>query len=732
MLKKSLHNPQKQSPFYALLLIFILADIFAIFEIIFSGAFKDILSFILKCLKNVDLFILGDFLQSRTTRLNLLLFNTFAWGVLLILAPFLVCRRTRKWLLENSKIICIGAFLLIFFSSTMYLAHIFTISVMKIEVFAFGAVMFFILLWLISLAFIHKYTPFELWDYRIIFFSSLGVFRSLVLTRTFILLFHSLTLKSIFLFFLTGIISQIIAVFVGLFFSWFSLRSKWGVRLGKSLAMIIFAISLWNLSLPPREWLKVFFRDISSAGLLGFTSQESKEKQKAILIKNAPNVILIVLDTVRADHLSLYGYKRKTTPFLDWLGMRSVVFERAYSASNWTIPSHASIFTGLLPAEHNCTYENLRLYSKLTTLAEKLRSLGYITLGYSNNQLINHTAGLTQGFDRFLNGGTSYGIFSGEIIHWLSLLTLHPEVLSDSGARLTNRVLTKWFWRLSEQKRPFFLFVNYMEAHIPYPNTLEAYRFFPEPRKAKKQYANFQWDWSRYICKNQIDPEFQRFVINRYDGAIYYLDQMLAQLWKKMKRFKLLNNTILIIVGDHGELFGEHNFWGHDFYLWEPLIHIPLIIFYPRLLTPKRVKNPVSLMEVPEMIMELINGRVPRQISHPASEPILSEVYYPWGLIDTIKNYCLPEQLNRFRRRQKAVIEWPYKLIWDSRGKDLLFNIEKDPQEKIDLKNEKIRTYAELSSFINLYRARTEILERKTPAIDIVTRNALKALGYVK
>ncbi len=729
------YNPFQTSLLYQVVLIFLLADLFALFEVAFSGAIiKEVLKFLSQSISYKDFFVFKDFFESRPVRLNLLLFNTFTIMILIFLAPFLISKRIRKWLLDESRLVNVGAFVLVGFVTILYFAHIWTFSQLKLRFFAILSELFFISIWLMVMGLISKFTSFKFWDYRIIFLSSLGIFRSLVLIRIFTVLVHSGGLKIFGRFLCMGTAGILGAILLGVFFSWLSWRWRWGVRVSRALAGLVFAVSLWNLSLPPREWLKIYFKDTRFGGLLG-SGVKGQSKSDYARLKHLPNVVLIVMDTVRADHLSLYGYERKTTPFLDWLGAHSVVFERAYATSSWTVPSHASIFTGLLPGEHKCTYENLRLYRDITTLAERLQKLGYLTLGYSNNPAINRMSGLVQGFDKFecanqLNAGA--GFFSGEIFHWLYLLTFRLKLITDSGAKLTNKLLKKWFWRLSEQDRPFFLFVNFMEAHLPYPTTKKAFRFVPEPKKAQRRFPDHEFNFYKFICQPPNDPEFEDYIIRRYDGAIYYLDSKLAGVWRKLSRFGFLNNTIIVILSDHGELFGAHNFWGHAYYLWEPLIHIPLIIFYPRLLTPKRVKNPVSLMEVPEMIMELINGRVPRQISHPASEPILSEVYYPWGLIDTIKNYCLPEQLNRFRRRQKAVIEWPYKLIWDSRGKDLLFNIEKDPQEKIDLKNEKIRTYAELSSFIDLYRARMEILERKTPAIDAVTRNALRALGYVR
>ncbi len=725
-------SSRQNSLIYSLTVIFVVADLYALFEVIFSGVPHQFFTLVSKNFTQFDFQFILDTFVSRPIRLNLLLFTTLAGGVISILTPFLFWKKTRSWLWLESRIICLGVFLLLGFSTAIYLAHIYATGNFKIKVFSLISVGFFYLVWLGNLYLIFHFTHFRFLDYRIILFSSLGIFRSLIFLRSFIFSNYSFTPSLIVMFLILCLISQLVALGVGVFFSWLAENWRFGIRLGKALAMVVLGLSLWNLSLPPRQWLKIYFQRLSLSSLFP-SAGKSEEIFRGQLKQPAPNVILIVLDTVRADHLSLYGYPRKTTPFLEWLGRRSVVFERAYSASPWTVPSHASIFSGLLPSEHFCNYENLRLYSGVKTLAEKLREQGYITMGYSNNPGVNRSVGLAQGFDRFVEGGTVYTFkYSGSIIHWLSVVLLRPELMIDSGARLTNLTLTKWFWRLSQQKRPFFLFVNYMEAHLPYPNNLEAFKFFPEPKKAKKLYSNFQLEWYRLNCQAEIDARTKEIAINRYDGAIYYLDLMLSRLWEKLQKFHLLDNSIIIITSDHGEMLGEHKFWGHTYFLWEPLLRVPLIIYYPKLLFPTRIKTPISLVELAFIIQNLALGKIPYQLSHPRSRPILAEVFYPHLVIDLLKDFCSSTQLKQFQRRKKALIDWPYKLIWDSQGDDLLFNLESDPEEKNNLMHKEITTYVELNSLINLYRAKARGKKREFTSFAPPTKNVLQALGYVR
>jgi len=196
----------------------------------------------------------------------------------------------------------------------------------------------------------------------------------------------------------------------------------------RALATVILSFGIFILLLPALSWRHLY--------LVPAAKKSSR-----------PNLIMIVLDTVRSDHLSLYGYGRETTPFLDQLAEQSLVFDNAYSASPWTLSSHATFFTGLWPSEHNCTYENLRLDPQYTTLAETLESDGYFTIGWSNNPLLNYASGLTQGFDRFVENN-QLALFFGD---WLSKARLKrfPEYNQDNGAALTRRSLERWLPRLA-------------------------------------------------------------------------------------------------------------------------------------------------------------------------------------------------------------------------------------------------------------------------------------------
>ena len=718
---------------YLFILIFIFGGLIAFLEICFSSLFAMSFQFFIRNLKEGEFSVLPILFRTRIFRLNLLLFWTLSGIAVVYLLPLSFWSRTRKYLKDSPLFACLGILLLILFSLLIYFSQFFQVSIFKVRIFAGLSFGFFLLSWILGFYFISRFTRFAFLEIRIVFFSALGFFIILVLVRNFLLKLD-FSFLAILKFFILAEISLISGFLLGIFFSWLAGKVRFWWRLEMGIAFVLFVLGIYNLSLPVREWLHIYYpQKPKSASLLHLPDKSSNLKQVQISKSTFPNILLIVLDTTRADHLSLYGYYRKTSPFLDWLGARSVVFEQAYSSAPHTISSHASIFTGLLPGEHHCTYESVFLQQHFLTLAERLHNLGYITMGYSNNTTLSRLSGLTQGFERFYLHSGLVGFFSGESFHWLWLLKFHPQMLEDSGAKLTNIILKKWFWRLKEQDRPFFLFVNYMEAHYPLPLVKKSFRFFPDEKKPA-YYNPFQVDYDKFNCLKSVSPKLREAIIDHYDGAIYYLDYMLSKLYINLAKFGYLDNTIIIIVGDHGEMFSEHHqFWGHDYYLYEPLVRVPFLIYYPRLLKPDRIPVPISLIEIPQMVNDLIQGRVPEQIAHPQFKPLLAEVYTPYLWVEVWQNHgCSPSQIDDLLKEQKAVISWPYKLIWDEKGEDELFDLSQDPQEKVNLKNQKLQTYAQLSSTVDIYRSQIRSEKKKKPLVDVSTLNALRTLGYLR
>ena len=309
--------------------------------------------------------------------------------------------------------------------------------------------------------------------------------------------------------------------------------------------------------------------------------------------QEAPQVILIVLDTVRADRISLYG-NRGATKNLEGFAKDSLVFENCVAPSPHTLPSHASIFTGLYPAEHG-SHGDLSSKSKTIfgfpivkplseeclTLAEIFADNGYQTAAIVSNAIVlNPEFRLNRGFqitDAWMSIGHIYHTYPFRpILHPFSYISnLYPKYFlyyrtADDITSESTQVLK------SLSPEPFFLFINYLDAHEPYhpPRPYHGYftkKLFPQLYKLE-QYVR------RFIIKKWNQNDWITYQLSQYDGEIAFLDNQLGILLSQLKEMGLYNSSLIIITSDHGELFGTHGFYGHRTSMYEGVIRIPLII----------------------------------------------------------------------------------------------------------------------------------------------------------
>jgi arylsulfatase A-like enzyme len=282
-----------------------------------------------------------------------------------------------------------------------------------------------------------------------------------------------------------------------------------------------------------------------------------------------PRVLLIVHDTVRADPLSLYGYPHRTTPTLDALGAEAMVYTHAIAAGTWTPPSHASLFTGLMPSEHRVGHVREEIGSGIRALdpgvpllAEAMAASGYRTAAYvANYGFLDPVFGLARGFEDYKREN------------------LRP------ADRLAARV-SGWIER--NRPGPFFLFLNVMDAHGPHKAPPGYDRMFgpadglPHPK-----------------APDGPDPVEAARRIMQYDGEIRWIDDQLARIFDALRRVGRWDETMIVVTSDHGELFGEDGRWGHGGDPIFPLVHVPLIVKYPQGQPRGRDDRPVSLAAVP-------------------------------------------------------------------------------------------------------------------------------------
>ena len=416
-----------------------------------------------------------------------------------------------------------------------------------------------------------------------------------------------------------------------------------------------------------------------------------------------PNVVVILLDTFRPDHLKVNGYPRSTAPFLEQLMERSAVFDHAFSTSSWTAPATSSLFTGLYPNRHGVTegfmahsgratsVDDLvgekiklnRLPADAATMPELFGSSGYSTFGLAANINIGAEIGFNRGFDRF-------------------------QRLKDRPAEELAEVLSEWRQEILASN-PYFLYLHLNDTHQPY-NTRQPWYQGGNDERARS--------------------------ISAYDSEISYLDRVLGRLYSD---FGWHQDTLLLVVSDHGEELGERGRFGHGFSLRQELIRVLLVIAGSDLGIPaRRVPTPASLVDVLPTLLELIEVRGPEGLDGVSLARLLGP--HP------IAPESLPSRTlfaHRVRRSQRdlegerhlwTALRMPWKLIIRSQAKPRLFDLSSDRKKRPNLFAQRPDESAELLAALEaLQRSSARPAgEQVEVELDRDMLESLKTLGYVE
>jgi arylsulfatase A-like enzyme len=361
----------------------------------------------------------------------------------------------------------------------------------------------------------------------------------------------------------------------------------------------------WGIRAVPMMLVLVF---LIAAAVMGERKWKERHAVGPGSTEPHPNLLLIILDTVRAFNLSLYGHERPTTPQLERWSSHATVFERALAPSSWTLPSHSGMFTGRWQTELSVLFTR-RLDGTYPTLAEALRDAGYATGGFVANLIYtSRESGLARGFARYSDFELTFGAFLRSAtltrkivdrprIRWF-LNRWHPALWKPAH-RVTSEALD---WISEREGRPWFAFLNYMEAHDP-ENT-------PAPYDTLFGLPSRLLYWKDLTIQPVPPPEIRARMVQGYDGAIAFLDAHIGGLLDSLKARGQLENTIVIISSDHGEEFGEHGRLGHGITLYRTAIQVPLVILAPRCEDHGHRENaPVSLQDLPATVMDLLRIR---------------------------------------------------------------------------------------------------------------------------
>jgi arylsulfatase A-like enzyme len=390
-------------------------------------------------------------------------------------------------------------------------------------------------------------------------------------------------------------------------------------------------------------------------------------------------VLLYVIDTLRADHLGVYGYSKPVSPHLDALAAESVVFERAYAQSGWTRTSMASILTGVTPFAHHVLGRNDALPTSLPTLAGLLRSAGYNTAGIVTNANVAPELGFGRGFDRYR-----------------PLYSRHDD--SPAAGRLNGELLA-WLQSRRRQGAPFFAYLHSLEPHDPYEP--------PEP------------------FRSRFAPHLATAL---YDGEIAANDAAFGRLLQSLREAGLYDDTLIVVVSDHGEELLDHGRWGHGHTLYTEILHVPLILkLPPGRRAGERRHNVARQIDLLPTILAAVGEPVPteaqgRDLLAPtageADPPVLSQLR-----LDRVELASLVD-------RGRKLIQWNP----DSPpGHQELYDLRDDPQERRDLTAQGPRWASLMTSRLRQLRSDQErSVTVPRVILDGEVRHQLRALGYIR
>lgn len=435
-----------------------------------------------------------------------------------------------------------------------------------------------------------------------------------------------------------------------------------------------------------------------------------------------PNVLIVLWDTTRADHLSLYGYDRPTSPNLDAFAKDATVYDRATPTGMWTLVTHTSIFTGLTETESGAHASWLWLDNRHETLAERLGESGYETFAFSANIIVGPWTNLTQGFENLF---TSYPPFkmtpvqqSSRYVKASRQAVKDKLVPNDASVELspafTGNMKDNWgkstfkdaapvaaqafddfLGERTDPTRPFFAYINMMEAHSPRIPSMESRKAVASQEEIdlglKTDSSLFALN--EYIVGKREYSDAEKTAISAiYDASIHDLDTATQKIFDSLKTRGILDDTVVIIVADHGEALGEHQRYEHRWSLNEELLHVPLVIRYPdKFPKGERVHARVSTADLYATINQLAGLDVPAGThSHSLIGRKEGEQYVYAQLLDPFAQQLAsmaeahPDVvLEPWQRSYCAIYQDDWKMVWASgEGDNTLYDLSKDPREE--------------------------------------------------
>jgi arylsulfatase A-like enzyme len=433
-----------------------------------------------------------------------------------------------------------------------------------------------------------------------------------------------------------------------------------------------------------------------------------------------PNVILIVVDTLRADHVSCYGYERNTTPNIDKLAGAGILFKKAISAAPWTLPSVATILTSQYPCVLGIRDRPVVIDKRYPLLTEVLKLYDYRTCGVFSHALLSPRLGFGRGFDVYDNQTSPFrreGISSPAV---------HQSALS--------------FLR-EVRGQPFFLFLHYFDPHYNYVLHSE-YNYYPSYNGTVRSNHPIVDLWR---MRHSLSADDLQYLVSLHDSEIAFTDEHIGKLLAGLKKQGLYDNSIIIVTSDHGEEFMERGWIGHCTTLYQELLHVPLIVKLPEL-NFRIVESPVGLIDVMPTVLRYLGYKIPdgvegRALDLSSGNPVTGGPIFSETFNYILQKHQLPD-VDEPRRSEpialRSIILGSRKLIYDERkGLRQIYELSEDPIERKNLSGQASEQNRRVQVLLSRWLEYVKTKEKAGPvqdASELFTpeqRKQLESLGYL-
>lgn len=428
-----------------------------------------------------------------------------------------------------------------------------------------------------------------------------------------------------------------------------------------------------------------------------------------------PNIVLYVIDALRADHLASYGYARDTSPNISRFATQATLFENAFANSNWTKPSVGTLLTGLYPADHGAANDVRTLKSSVKTLSTYLKANGYTCLAFQANG----------------NAGTAYG-FSRDFSAFLGELDLKRPfgVTRDSSRLIHEALLERW----DELREPFFLFIQAVDPHYPYDPQGEFRRYVEtHPLRGRPVTQVFAQWMARQDDGSKEFRDQTSYLVGLYDGSIRHNDRYFGELINVLVSRGLFDRTAILLTADHGEAFKEHGFEFHHSGFYQHTVRVPLVFKPPGSREPHRARTPVQHLDVVPTVLQLAGVKTDGL----PGQSLMTTEGWPARSIRIFR--YRDKDPSRFPHDGWALVSWPWKIIQENAWRPgyEIYNLERDPEEKWNLWKGPTDSSVLTSFLVHELRRHSPTLttgdsESTEVPLEAIDREALRALGYIQ